>query len=274
MASTSNTTKKNIYHPDILLFLILIPFISAFNYYLTYSNIRFNWFLLLTFSIDTLQGYAAWWAVRKLILFFDQRIPYENYPIRRIVLQMVSTTIVGLLVIAAATELVSWIAKGEPAHKSFYAVDLFIISIWFFVINGIYIGLYYYNLWKKTEERFLQNTRAKSEGLMVRSGKQEIKLSFDSVCGFYVNDEYVVACDLSGKKYYLDQSLDRLENELPEDLFFRLNRQFILHRQQVTGFKRADYGKLIVILKSSEFFPSEITVSRIKASAFKGWFRP
>ncbi len=109
---------------------------------------------------------------------------------------------------------------------------------------------------------------------MVRSGKQELKLNFDSILGFYVDGEYVVGCDLSGKKYYLDQSLDKLEDELPTDLFFRLNRQFILHRQQVTGFKRADYGKLVVILKGSELLPSEITVSRIKAAAFKGWFRP
>lgn len=274
MTSAHHDTKRNIYHPDILLFLILIPFISAFNYYLTYSNIRFNWFLLLTFSIDTLQGYAAWWAVRKLIIFFDQRIPYEEQPIKRIAIQMLSTTIVGLFIIATTTELVSWIAKGEPAHESFYALDLFIISIWFFVINGIYIGLYYYKLWKRTEEKFLLNNRIKAEGLMVRSGKQELKLNFDSILGFYVDGEYVVARDLAGKKYYLDQSLDRLEDELPTDLFFRLNRQFILHRQQLTGFKRADYGKLIVTLNSSEYFPSEITVSRIKAAAFKGWFRP
>ena len=35
---------KNPYHPDFVLFLILIPFVSAFNYYLTYTHIKFNWF--------------------------------------------------------------------------------------------------------------------------------------------------------------------------------------------------------------------------------------
>lgn len=265
---------KRPYHPDVVLFLVLIPFISAFNYYLTYSNIRFNWFLLLTFSIDTVQGYSAWWAVRKLILLFDSKMPYEEQPIRRIVFQLFTTTLTGLLIISLSTEAVSWIAKGKPAHESFYALDLFIISIWFFVINGIYIGLHYYNLWKRAEEKFLLNNRIKTEGLMVRVGKQEVKLNFESILGFYVDGEYVVACDLSGKKYYLDQSLDKLEDGLPSDFFFRLNRQFIVHRQQITGFKRADYGKLIVQLKSSEYFPSEITVSRIKAAAFKDWFRP
>ncbi|MDZ7647838.1 MAG: hypothetical protein U5K54_12005 [Cytophagales bacterium] len=53
---------KNPYHPDVALFLILIPFISAFNYYLTYTNIQLSWFLLLTFTIDTVQGYCAWWG--------------------------------------------------------------------------------------------------------------------------------------------------------------------------------------------------------------------
>lgn len=274
MTALKDHTSRSSYYPDVAVFLILIPFISAFNYYLTYTNIRFNWFLVLTYSIDTLQGYAAWWAVRKLIILFDYKMPFEEQPIKRIVLQVLSTTLLGLFIITASTEAVSWIVKGEPAHQSFYALDLFIISIWFFVINGIYIGLYYNNLWKRAEEKFLTSNRLKSEGLMVRSGKQELKLNFDSILGFYVDGEYVVACDLSGKKYYLDQSLDKLEDELPADLFFRLNRQFILHRQQVTGFKRADYGKLVVILKGSELLPSEITVSRIKAAAFKGWFRP
>lgn len=30
------------YHPDVIIFLILIPIISGINYYLTYSNIRPN----------------------------------------------------------------------------------------------------------------------------------------------------------------------------------------------------------------------------------------
>ncbi len=126
MTALKDHTNRSPYHPDVVVFLILIPFISAFNYYLTYTNIRLNWFLVLTFSIDTLQGYAAWWAVRKLILLFDQKMPFEEQPIRRIVLQVFSTTLLGLFIISASTEAVSWIAKGKPAHQSFYALDLFI----------------------------------------------------------------------------------------------------------------------------------------------------
>lgn len=77
---------NNPYYPDVKFFLILIPFISAFNYYLTYSNIRFNGHLLATFTIDTVQGYLAWLAMRKLILFFDKKMPYSGRPTRRIII--------------------------------------------------------------------------------------------------------------------------------------------------------------------------------------------
>ncbi|CAN5350301.1 hypothetical protein BH09BAC4_BH09BAC4_52310 [soil metagenome] len=45
--------------PDVPLFLVLIPLINAYNYYLTYTHIRLGWFLVVTYLIDTLTGYVA-----------------------------------------------------------------------------------------------------------------------------------------------------------------------------------------------------------------------
>ncbi len=263
-----------LYYPDVTLFLIVIPFISAINYYLTYSNIRLSWFLLLTFSIDTVQGYIAWWFCRTFILFLDKKWPYEKGVLSRITIQLIATLVIGLGIISLLTELVSWIAKGRPAPLNFYSVDLFIIGIWFFVVNGIYVGLYYYNLLKETERKQEEERRVKLGGLLVKTGKQEVRLSFDDIAGFSVDGEYVGAVHLSGKRYFIDQSLDKVEKTIPPDLFFRLNRQFILHRKVVTGFRREENGKIIVLSNKTESFPPEITVSRIKAPAFKEWFRP
>jgi hypothetical protein len=263
----------NPYHPDVALFLVAIPFISAFNYYLTYSNIRLSWFLLMTFAIDTAQGYAAWLAVRSIILYLDKKWPYGDKPYYRIVFQLIITTIAGLAIISALTELVSFIAKGKSAPLSFYTFDLFIISIWFFVINGIYVGLYYYNTWRNWRAAQENENRKRSEGLIVRHGNQDLKISFDELAGFYVDGEYVVASHLKGRKYYLDQSLDKTEKNLPFDIFFRVNRQYILNRQMISGFRRMENGKLQVMLHPREGFPQEIPVSRIKAVAFKSWFQ-
>ncbi|QMU29618.1 LytR/AlgR family response regulator transcription factor [Adhaeribacter radiodurans] len=272
------------YYPDILLFLILIPFISAINYYLTYSRIQLNWFLALTFTIDTVQGYFAWLGVRYFILYLDKKLPYQKGALRRIIWQQVGVLFIGLLIISLLTEWVSWLAKGEPAPLDFYTLDLFIIGIWFFVVNGVYVGLHYYHQWQKAESRQQQEnyppenhsdeTSSKIRGLVVRTGKQDIRLSYEELAGFYVDDVYVVACHFGGKKYYLDQSLDKIEKSLPAGVFFRMNRKFILHQQMVSGFKRAENGKLLVLLQTHECFPSEVPVSRTKAPAFKSWFQP
>lgn len=274
MSSHKDHQLKNPYHPDVVLFLILIPFISAFNYYLTYSNIKLSWFLLLTFSIDTAQGYLAWWGVRTAILYLDKKWPYEKGLMKRIVFQLFATLMIGLLIISVLTELVSLIAKGKPAPLSFYTKDLFIISIWFFVINGIYLGLHFYHLYQESEARRQSENQIKADGIFVKQGKQDIRLSYDELEGFYVDEDYAVASQLGGKKFYLTQSLDKIEKTLPISSFYRLNRQYIVHRQIISGFKRADNGKILVMLQSTTNFPTEIPVSRLKAAAFKGWFQP
>ncbi|MFS4445418.1 LytR/AlgR family response regulator transcription factor [Maribacter sp. 2307UL18-2] len=271
---TKRVSSTSIYHPDVILFLILIPFISAINYYLTYSNIKLNGFLVLTFAIDTLQGYAAWSVVRKLIFWFDKRLPYSSGILKRLAIQLIATTIIGLAVISLLTEFVSFIAKGKSAPLHFYTTDLFIIGIWFFFINAIYLGLYYYNQWKRTEEKILEEKKMKADGFVVRVGNKNVRLDFENILGLYADTDYTVAQSTSGEKFYLDDSLTKIENRLPNDRFFRLNRKYIVHRDMIVAFKRMENGKILVELQLNEFFPSEIPVSRTKAPSFKSWFRP
>ncbi|HSZ32454.1 MAG TPA: hypothetical protein VK772_04040, partial [Puia sp.] len=64
---------SNVYK-DIPLFILVIPVINAINYYLTYSSIHFNAHTLLTFTIDTIQGYMAWWTIRVIVLQLDKKL--------------------------------------------------------------------------------------------------------------------------------------------------------------------------------------------------------
>jgi hypothetical protein len=259
---------------DVKFFLIAVAFISAFNYYLTYSNIKFNGFLILTYTIDTIQGWLAWWAVRSIIIYLDKKMPYGDKPLKRILIQLLLTTVAGLLIIIFLTELVSWIARGRPAIISFYSFDIFIIVIWFFVINGIYIGMHYYSEWRYSEHRRQEEKKLRAGGFTVRHGKQNLLIAFNEIAGFYTEEGYSILLNRQGKKFFPDGSLDKIEKQLPEEWFFRLNRQFILHRNVVSGFKRLNDGKIEVLIKASETIPASIQVSRLKAAAFKDWFQP
>jgi DNA-binding LytR/AlgR family response regulator len=257
---------------DIRLFLILIPLIAAINYHLTYVDIHFNWRLVLTYLLDVQQGYVAIFCVRAIILYLDRVYPYRRNAARRILIQAATTTIAGDAVIILQTLAMHHLFSDRPFPLSFFTMDLVIISIWFLVVNGIYIGLHYYTEWQHAEELRKNAALLRSEGFVVKYGKKNLAVPFAGIIAFTIEKDYAVLVTAELKSYYLDESLDAVEKKLPEELFFRLNRQFIVHRQVVSGFDRAENGKINVNLSSPGRFPSFIPVSRLKAPAFKAWF--
>lgn len=273
MARESELLIAKKYRLDVLIFLVLIPIISAFNYYLTYSDIQWNWFLVLTFSIDTAQGYFAWLIVRRIIFWLDRILPFGPRPTKRILIQLSSTTFAGLSFIILTTEMVSWIAKGRPAIPEFYTMDVFIIGIWFLVINGIYIGLFYYHTLLEIQQEKAQ-IKPEFSGIRVKSGNQELLIVAAELGALTIDGEYVLLFTTQGKKYFLDESLDYWEKNLPESDFFRLNRQTIIHRQILIGFIKLDHGKLEAQIDSRFNFKLELGISRAKAPSFRSWFMP
>ncbi|WP_247232043.1 LytTR family DNA-binding domain-containing protein [Telluribacter sp. SYSU D00476] len=262
---------------DVRLFLILIPLINSLNYYLTYDTISLSWFTVATFCIDTLEGYAAWWAIRSIICYLDGTLPYTEAPLKRILLQLIGTSLSTVVVLSFLTELVNWLAGGDPIPLDFYTKTMFLFVIWNFVVNGIYTGLFFYDLWQQAEGQKApvpaeEGPKPDQTGLMVRFGKKDLLLHFEEISGFYVDGEYTVVCNQIGEKYLLDQSLDKVEEQLPERSFFRVNRQYIIHRGMIRGFERADNSKIHVLLLPSPTLPTSVTASRLKAPAFKEWF--
>jgi DNA-binding LytR/AlgR family response regulator len=259
-------------YKDVMLFLVLIPFINALNYYLTYTHIQFDTHTLVTFLLDTIQGYAAWWGIRYIIIYLDKKMPYDANVLKRILVQLFFSSAVGLLIIILLTELENLVAKRTPVPVSFYQYDIFIFLIWFIVLNGIYVAMYYYNAMKHMEKLRLEDKKIRAEGFSVKDGRKNLIVEFDAITGFFVDDDYSALITSETKKYLLDKSLDKINPLLPDELFFRLNRQYIIHRNFIKGFTRIENGKLNVILSPSIYFPEQVQVSRTKASDFKNWF--
>ena len=261
-------------YKDVRFFIWLIPFVNCINYYLTYSGFGFNWHTLATFSIDTAEGYLMWLGIRAIILWLDKKLPYGANPVKRIVVQQILTLLGGMATLVILTEFVNVLATPKPVPASFYTKDLFIISIWVFVVTGVYIGLHYYQQWKLVLESIKEERKIKTDGFKVSTGKKDMLFKFNEIAGFYVDGDYAVVVTLEPKKYLIDSSLDKLEKSLPVAFFYRLNRQYIVHRQLVMGFEKADDGKINVLVKNITHLPSSIPVSRTKAPGFKLWFAP
>lgn len=259
---------------DVRLFLLLIPVIAAINYHLTYTNIQLNWFLVFTFLIDVQQGYVGWLCSRAVILYLDKVYPYRDHTTKRILLQTVTSSVAGVVAIILQTMAMNYLFTDHPIPLNFFTIDVVIISIWFLVLNGIYVGLHYYTEWKNSEEARENEKMIRSEGFRVKAGKRDLSISFAEIAGFTIENEYAALVTMEAKNYYLDESLDAVEEKLPGEFFFRLNRQFIVHRQIISGFERAENGKINALVNAPQQFPKAISVSRLKAPSFKTWFQP
>ncbi|MEO1486080.1 MAG: LytTR family DNA-binding domain-containing protein [Bacteroidota bacterium] len=256
---------------DLLLFLILIPIISTINYYLTYIHIRWDWYTYTTYFIDIAQGYMAWWFGRMAIIWLDTKIAYEKAFAKRIIIQIVLTNIVIQGYLIFITELINYFFGDGPLPMNFYTYNLFIFFIWILVVNGIYIGFYFHSKWHKEQSLRASDKKLRSNGFKIQLGKNAKHIPFEEIAGFYVDDKTSYLLTKTIKQFVIDSSLNKIGPMLPEELFFRLNRKFIIHRDWILGYKKDVNGKLIVALKKEIPLEGEQVVSRTTAPEFKRW---
>jgi two-component system LytT family response regulator len=97
---------------------------------------------------------------------------------------------------------------------------------------------------------------------------QLVPFSADSVVYFYTSNQIVTAVT-EQREFVLNETLEEIENRLPDNTFFRANRQFIIQKKFVTNAELYFNNRLVVHLKVKT--PEKIIVSREKAGAFKEW---
>ena len=110
---------------------------------------------------------------------------------------------------------------------------------------------------KKYKERFL----AVQRNTLVPITQNEI--------AFFHKEELIYVHTMNNEKFIGEhQTMDGIESMLNPEIFFRVNRQFIIHIQSTSRIKTTLKG-LTVQLKPP--FNTEIDISREKAVAFKNW---
>ena len=267
-------------YPDWWIPVRLIPFAGSVNYYLFYPEVHFNGYFLLTFIADLIQGIAGWYVARRVILWLDVHYSWLVFPIKRLIFQLISTTVVGIGVISLLTEIdYAWLRQRPIEKSGFYSFDLLIIFIWTLVINGIYVSLFFYQLYREKlrsstpEAVKTESTGSATSYIIVKLGKQDIRLEWDEMLLFYIEQQTVLLLTTSQKKYVIDFSLDSLETQLDSKRFFRANRQCILTRSAVKSITKEEEGKLLVNLREGTGVLDPIRISRLRAPAFKKWLK-
>ena len=118
--------------------------------------------------------------------------------------------------------------------------------------------------------RFGQQQVAYKEKFIVQQRNNWIPVSTTDIACF-VRDNLNYLYTFSGEKYILDfNTLEDIEELIDPKLFYRTNRQSIIHIDSIQSVKPHENQKLTVTLKAP--LKLAFDISREKAPAFKKWF--
>ncbi len=105
--------------------------------------------------------------------------------------------------------------------------------------------------------------------IMLNLGKDQIPINVEDVAFFMAEGRYLFAMTKSGKKYFYENTLYKLEEILDNREFFRLNRRYIISFSSIVSF--TPYSKNRIKVKLFPEPGEEIIVSSEKIKEFKQW---
>lgn len=107
------------------------------------------------------------------------------------------------------------------------------------------------------------------ERFVIRYGEHIKTVEIKDVAYFYTEARANFLITNDGKRYVIDFNLDQLEQMLNPDLFFRINRQFIISIHSID--EMATWTKARVMVKLKPVTKLETIVSTERSAEFKKW---
>ncbi len=105
--------------------------------------------------------------------------------------------------------------------------------------------------------------------VLIKMGQSLKVLTLDEAAYYYSENKITFYMSAEGKRYPIDFSLDKLEEELDSQHFFRVNRQFIIRQDNIV--KMTSYSTNRIKLTMNPNSSNEIIVSKDKVSRFRKW---
>ncbi|QXP61652.1 LytR/AlgR family response regulator transcription factor [Olleya sp. HaHaR_3_96] len=115
----------------------------------------------------------------------------------------------------------------------------------------------------------------KDAEITIESGAKTTKLTYENIACFYSENKIVYTIQKDGTTINTDFTLNELEEKINDQLFFRANRQIIIHKDAVDQIEKIENGKLSIRLKASikNDAIALINISRYKRKAFMSWIQ-
>lgn len=104
---------------------------------------------------------------------------------------------------------------------------------------------------------------------LITKSNQYITLQVGDVAYFYSESRQTVAVTFDGRKFPIDLSLNKLEEQLSLDQYFRVSRKILVRVEAISKIEPYFNGRIVV--KVNPPFADPITVSEDRITPFKLW---
>lgn len=104
---------------------------------------------------------------------------------------------------------------------------------------------------------------------LLRKGDRLVPVEANSIYYLLSEEKTTLCITRDGQQYFMDYTLDALEEQLDPARFFRANRKYLITRESLEDIRLHLNGKLKITLKACT--DSEIYVSRERAGEFRKW---
>ncbi|WP_425637939.1 LytR/AlgR family response regulator transcription factor [Algoriphagus yeomjeoni] len=206
--------------------------------------------------------------VHRVTVQLDKSYDWKEKPLVRLLLQFALGMLLPGIIDLFFLSIYQWYFGINTMYKDPSAQSSFpVMALPVFLFNVYY--LFYYHILRNKQDK--EQTPSSNEILLVQQGTKTIPIFLTDIRFIYHQNRmnYLVTCEES--KFYLNETLDELERNLPHRDFFRVNRKMIIHYRACLNFKSNGHGKLILNLEPP--YAGEVTVSQNRSTQFKEWIK-
>ena len=246
----------------LILFSLVVNHLAASDNFLEGDSYRFpltGFLFTIVLSLITIVIAEAnfKWYQRK---YFAKKVETVT------IVWFMATTLGYISILYVPANILLELAMGGQPQFYFILIGLVITLL----ICFVFIGLFYAPALQK-----LYSLSGKGVEITIEKGAKIAKLNYENIACFYSQNRIVYTVKVDGTTVPTSFTLNELEEKINDALFFRVNRQMIIHRASVDQIEKIENGKLRIWLKTilRDAIVSDINISRYKRRAFMEWFK-
>ncbi len=263
--------------PVVIIITFAVTFIGTDH---TWQEITGDSIILRKLLLNFFTVLVGWLGVKQIVKYFDRKMPWSTTDHKKRWLRQVGVGIIFILLLFFAELAIRTliIPDWKFIASTFWTVDLPLAVIFGLSFNPLYYFLWYRDQ-NNSRDAALEKLKAQKASatassktiITVLKGRKKVRLAPESIAFIYRENELNQLVTFEAESYHLDDSINAVEALLNPDIFFRINRQLLAHREAITSFQTLSNRQLSIEL--SPKIKDPFLMNKNKVAQFKKWLK-